>query len=124
MSREHVYSGKPLRLWPGLVAAGLMIPLRFLLPVAAPDAMLYAIVGSVACGLAVVLWWTFFSRAPHVDRWFGFALAVAALAVTWALAHVSIATGAMGMLVPLLGVPRLGRAIPVGALVSFNGSAR
>ena len=124
MSREDVYSPKPLRLWPGLVAAGLMIPLRFLLPIAAPDAMLYAILGSVVCGLAVVLWWTFFSRAPRVDRWSLFALAAAALAVTWALAHVSIATGAMGMLVPLLGLPLLGLAIPVWALVGFNVSPR
>ena len=56
------------------------------------------------------MWWTFFSRAPRADRWGGLALIVAALTATWALADVSMSTGAMGMLVPMLGLPIAGLA--------------
>ena len=107
-----------LRLWPGLIAAGLVLPVRFLLPVVWPDGMVFAVVGSVLCGLLAVVWWTFFSRAPRADRWGGLALIVAALAATWALADVSLSTGAMGMLVPLLGLPIVGLALVAWAVAS------
>ena len=80
MTHHDSHTRAPLRLWPGLVAAGLMLPLRVLVPIAWPDGMIYAVFGAIACGLAVLLWWTFFSRAPRVDRWFGLAISVAALA--------------------------------------------
>ena len=63
-----------LRLWPGLLAAGLLLPVRFLLPVVWPDGMVVAVIGSVLCGLLAVVWWTFFSRAPRADRWGGLGL--------------------------------------------------
>ena len=73
-----------------------------------------------------MLWWPLVSRAPRAERWGGLALMIAALAATWALAHPSISTGAMGMLVPLLAVPVLGFAFGIWAWASrsLSGAAR
>jgi outer membrane protein assembly factor BamB len=111
-------TSKPLRLWPGILAGSLILPIRFLLPAIWPDGMVFAVGGSVLFGLLVIVWWTFFSRAPRADRWGGLALMIATLAATWALAHVSISTGAMGMLVPMLGLPVLGLALSIWAVAS------
>ncbi len=59
---------KPLRLWPGVVAVVLQWLLWFVVPIVAPDAAMFAMLGGVACGLAVVVWWLFFSRAPWSER--------------------------------------------------------
>ena len=104
-----------LRVWPGILFASLIVPTRLLLPVAWPDGVIFAVLGSVIFGLAVMLWWPLFSRAPRMERWGGFALMVAALAATWALADPSMSTGAMGMLVPLVGIPVLGFAFGIWA---------
>ena len=109
----HTNSSTPLttmRLWPGILFAGLILPVRLLVPIVWPDGLVFAVIGAVVCGLAVMLWWPLVSRAPRAERWGGLALMIAALAATWALAHPSISTGAMGMLVPLLAVPVLGFA--------------
>ena len=109
-----------LRLWPGILFAGLILPVRFLVPIVWPDGVIFAVLGSVVCGLAVMLWWPLLSRAPRRERWGGFALMIAALAATWALAHPSISTGAMGMLVPLLAIPVLGFAFGIWAVATRN----
>ncbi len=53
-----------LRLWPGVLAVALQWAIRIILPIFAPDALEYAVIGGFAGGLAVLLWWLFFSRAP------------------------------------------------------------
>ena len=42
--------------------------LRFVLPVVETDAMVYGILAALVGGLAVLLWWVFFSRAPWLER--------------------------------------------------------
>jgi outer membrane protein assembly factor BamB len=103
-----------------------MLPVRFLVPIVWPDAVAFAILGAVVCGLAVMLWWPLASRAPRTERWGGLVLMIAALAATWALAHPSMSTGAMGMLVPLLAIPVLGFALAIWAWASrsLSGGAR
>jgi outer membrane protein assembly factor BamB len=115
-----------LRLWPGILFAGLILPVRLLVPIVWPDGLAFAVIGAVVCGLAVMLWWPLVSRAPRAERWGGLALMIAALAATWAFAHPSISTGAMGMLVPLLAVPVLGFAFGTWAWASrsISGAAR
>src|SRR5262245_56996794 len=46
---------KPLRLWPGVAAVLLQLLIRFGVPVVAPEATMFAVLGGLACGLAVVL---------------------------------------------------------------------
>src|SRR5688572_8048208 len=91
---------KPLRLWPGVVLAILMLLVRFVVPVVAPEAGIYGFLGGLAGGLLILLWWVFFSRAPWPERLGVVGLVVAALFATSFIVHVSIAEGAMGMLFP------------------------
>ena len=58
---------KPLRLWPGVLAA-VMLGLLLFLPVVFPSTRIFAILGGIAGGLVIVVWWTFFSRAPWSER--------------------------------------------------------
>jgi outer membrane protein assembly factor BamB len=107
-----------MRLRPAILFAALILPVRFLLPEVWPDGVIFAVLGSVLFGLMVMLWWPFFSRAPRLERWGGFALMTGALAATWTLAHPSMSTGAMGALVPMLGIPVLGIAFTVWAVAA------
>ena len=59
---------KPLRLWPGVVAAVLVVLLRFVVPIVVPNAFYFRMMGSFAGSLAIVVWWVFFSRAPWSER--------------------------------------------------------
>ena len=49
---------------------------------------------------------------------------IAALVATWGIAHESIATGAMGMLLPLLAIPVMGLAFAVWAVAIRAASKR
>jgi outer membrane protein assembly factor BamB len=107
-----------LRLWPAILFAALMLPAKFLLPLVWPDGVIFAVLVPVLFGLVVMLWWAFFSRAPRMERWSGFALMIAALVATRALAHPSMSTGAMGALVPMLAIPLLGFAFAIWAVAT------
>ena len=91
----------PLRLWPGVLAVTLQWLIRFVVPLFVPEAFVYGLLGSVAGGLAVMLWWAFFSRAPRLERWGGALLMIAALALTPRILDKSITTGMMGYMFPL-----------------------
>src|ERR1035441_2155484 len=80
-------SQTPLRLWPGVVTVVLQWLLRFGVPIVAPGAIGYGGFGGLLGGLAIVVWWAFFSRAPRAERWRaggGGAGGVGFLAVCWA----------------------------------------
>lgn len=91
---------RALRLWPGVVAVTLQWVVRFGVPTVVPGALEIAVVGGVLGGLAVVVWWAFFSRAPRFERWGAVVLMIFALVATPRFLHPSIATGMMGMISP------------------------
>jgi len=109
---------KPLRLWPGVILAVLLLVVRFGVPIVAPGAMAFAMLGGMLGGLAIVVWWAFFSRAPRPDRWGGLILMIVALAVTPRLLHASIGTGNMGLQFFMYAIPVLGLAFVVWAVAS------
>ena len=77
---------KPLRLWPGVVAVVLLWLVWFVVPIVAPEAAtLSGCLADSARGLAVVVWWLFFSRAPWSERLGAIVLMVVALVAT--IAH-------------------------------------
>jgi outer membrane protein assembly factor BamB len=99
---------KPLRLWPGVLAVVLQWLSWLVLPAVVPEAKLYGMLGGIlGGGLAVILWWLFFSRALWSERIGALVLAPVALFATSYVVHPSIAGGAMGMLLYLLAIPVL-----------------
>ncbi len=83
---------RPLRLWPGIVAVVLQWLFRFGVKAAVPGitGFGYAVMGSLALAIVLVIWWAFFSRARRWERFSALALMVGALAVTWWLKHPSM----------------------------------
>jgi outer membrane protein assembly factor BamB len=98
-------SRRPIRLWPGIAIAVLVIILRFVAPRIHPDAAIAGVLGTVGGLLAVIVWWLFFSRAPWADRLLAVAAMAVGIAATVPLLHVSLARGMMGMFFILFAVP-------------------
>jgi outer membrane protein assembly factor BamB len=111
-------SHKPLRLWPGVALLILQWLLRFGLPAINPDAILVGMLGELVCGLGILIWWAFFSRVPRSERWGALLLIVVALAATWRLLDVSIATGMMGMMFPMFAIPVVCLALVLAAVAA------
>ena len=109
---------KPLRLWPGVIIALLLLLVRFVIPVIIPNAIPFALFGGVILGLCIVIWWAFFSRAPLFERWFSIVLMIAALVATSHLIHKSIATTMMGIMFPVFSIPVLSIAFVGWAVAS------
>lgn len=58
-----------LRVWPGVVVVILQWFLWVGLPIVAPEAIMVSVLGGfLGGGLALLVWWAFFSRAPHLER--------------------------------------------------------
>ena len=84
--------GRPLRLWPGVVAVVLLLLARFGVKAVIPGFQGFALGMQWALGaaLAVVLWWAFFSRARWFERLGTIALMIVGLAATWYIRHESM----------------------------------
>jgi outer membrane protein assembly factor BamB len=104
-------------LWPGVVAVALQWLLWFGVPIVAPEASMGALIGGLACALAVLVWWLFFSRAPWAERVGAIALMVVSVFATMRVVHPSIAGGMMGMMLPIFSIPALSLALVVAAAV-------
>jgi outer membrane protein assembly factor BamB len=110
---------RPLRLWPGVVAAALILLFKLVVPLVAPAwAAPVGFLGGLAAGLAIVAWWLFFSRAPWSERVGALALMIVALLATSRVIHVSIAEAGMGRLFPILAIPVLGVALVASAVAT------
>jgi outer membrane protein assembly factor BamB len=109
---------KPLRLWPGVVAAALQWLVWVLVPAVVPQWGGFAIIGGLFFGLVIVVWWLFFSRAPWLERLVAIVLMVVAVAATSRLVHESIANGMMGFMPFIYAIPVLSLALVVWAAAS------
>ena len=107
---------KPLRLWPGVVIVMLQWLARFGVPIVVPEATAFGVIGGLFGGLAVVVWWAFFSRAPRSERWGGVVLMIVTLVATSRFIHESIATSMMGMMFAVYATPVLSLAFVVWAV--------
>jgi outer membrane protein assembly factor BamB len=83
---------RPLRAWPALLLALLMVAARFG-PDISDEAASYwmvSVFGPLLCCLLLLIWWLAASRATWRERLFGFLGLVAAAALSIALAHPSM----------------------------------
>jgi outer membrane protein assembly factor BamB len=113
---------KPLRLWPGVVIVILQWLVRFVLPSISPDAIAVGVFGGLFGGLAIIVWWVFFSRAPRFERWAAIVFMVVTLIGTSQIIHISIKTTMMGMMFPVYSIPVLSLAFVVWAVASHRFS--
>jgi outer membrane protein assembly factor BamB len=128
-------SRKPLRLWPGVAIAVVLVLLTYVVPRIAPaGAELFSLplpvlgfFGGLACTMAIVGWWLFFSRAYWSERLGAIVLTVVALFATLRLVDKSIAGGMMGAMLFVYSIPVLGLALVVWAVATHrlaNGTRR
>lgn len=109
---------KPLRLWPGIIIVILQWLIRFVLPSFMPGTIAIGVFGGLLGGLAIVVWWAFFSRASRFERWSAIILMIAALTATSQILDKSIATANMGLMFPIFSIPVLSLAFIVWAVAS------
>ncbi|HVG30598.1 MAG TPA: PQQ-binding-like beta-propeller repeat protein [Pyrinomonadaceae bacterium] len=109
---------KPLRLWPGVVVVVVQWVLWVAVPIFSRDTAIVAVLGAIALGLAVVVWWLFFSRALWAERVGAIVLMIVAVIVTKRIVHPSIAGGMMGYMLPAYAVPPLSLALVAWAVAT------
>ena len=120
-------SRKPLRLWPGLALAVLILALRWVVPPIANGLLesdtaltvaLFAFLGSLVASLLVLVWWLLFSRARWTERLLALGLLVVGFYAGRLLQDPSITTGAMGMLYGILVIPIVALAFVAWAFLT------
>ncbi len=109
---------KPLRLWPGVVIVVLQLLGMFVLPVVAPEAAIFGMLGGAVGALAILVWWVFFSRARWPERVGAIVLMIVAIVATRFVLHQSVAGAGMGILFPIYGLTSMSIALVVGVVVS------
>jgi outer membrane protein assembly factor BamB len=116
---------KPLRLWPGVVAAAVIVVLRILMPALFPETGFAGMIAALAGTLAIIVWWLFFSRAPWSERIGAIVVMVAAVFATRPFLHRSITNGMMGFMFPIYAVPvLLGPAFVASVIATRRSSSR
>ncbi|MEM7482668.1 MAG: PQQ-binding-like beta-propeller repeat protein [Acidobacteriota bacterium] len=123
-AKEPRTPGHPLRLWPGIVLVVTQWLARFGLPLIVPAAVPIGAMAALLCGLGIVVWWMFFSRAPRAERFGAVALLVVLMVSAWFLLHPSIATGMMGLMFIVYSVPVISLAFVVWTVASRGLSVR
>ena len=124
MTTDDTVGRKPLRLWPGALAALVIVLTRFGLPIVMPEAAMMAMIGGIVGALAIIVWWLFLSRAPWVERVGAIALIALGLLATSNFVHESIGNGMMGMMLFILGVQVATFALAVSAVATGRLSTR
>jgi outer membrane protein assembly factor BamB len=111
---------RQLLLWPGIIIVVLQWLVRFGLPALFPGSGGFGVLGGLAGGLAVFIWWAFFSRAARFERWGAVALMIVLLIATSRLVHESVLTGMQGMMYFVYTVPVMSLAFVIWAVASRN----
>jgi outer membrane protein assembly factor BamB len=114
---------RPLRLWPGILFALLLLLTRLVVPKVIPETAMLGMIGGIVGALAIGLWWVFFSRAPWFERLGAIVLMIVALYATSYAVDRSISNGMMGMMLFILGIQVLGVALVASVVASRHFSS-
>ena len=114
---------KPLRVWPGVAAALLLIAFKLVMPLFGTSGPPTMFLGGVAGGALIVLWWLFASRAPWIERLGAIVVMILAIAATVPFLDRSMAEG-QGRLSYILVFPAVALALVAAAVVSRRAGAR
>ena len=118
MQMDELPARKPLRLWPGVVAALLLVAFKLLMPLFGPAGPPTMFLGGLAGGILIILWWLFLSRAPWIDRLGAIVVMIMAIAATRPFLDLSIATAGQGRLFYILVIPVVALALVAAVVVS------
>ncbi len=111
---------KPLRLWPGVLVAVMLVLFKLVLPLVGAGGPPVALLGGLIGGLLIFVWWLLFSRARWFERLGAVALSTVALFATSRFIHQSIGAGGNGVLLPILAIPALGLAFVAWAVATHR----
>ena len=116
---------KPIRFWPGVVIAMVLVAARYIAPRLVSDIEIFglpfvvaAMFAALALTLAIVVWWLFFSRVPWTERLSALALAMLGFVGTLRLVDISIAGASMGAWMYIQAIPALALALVVWAVIA------
>jgi outer membrane protein assembly factor BamB len=109
---------KPFRVWPGIAAVVVQWLFWFVTPIVRPEAAIIGFLAALVCGLIVLVWWLFFSRAPWVERIGGLVLIVIGVALSKRIVHPSIAGGMMGMMLYIFSIPLMSLVLVAWAVAT------
>jgi outer membrane protein assembly factor BamB len=116
-------SEKPLRLWPGVAGAIIVVFARFVIAPFVPGGGLIGLLVGATGAALILLWWLFFSRAPWLERIGAVLLIALAAVMTRPFVHPSIGGGAGGgMLFALLLPATVPPFLVAGAILSRRSS--
>jgi outer membrane protein assembly factor BamB len=113
---------RPLRLWPGVGVAVLLVLFKLVLPLVGPAGPPVAFLGGLIGGSLVFVWWLLFSRARWFERLGAVAVSAVALFVASRFRHPSM--GPDPILFLILATPALGLAFVAWAVASHRLSDR
>ena len=112
---EQPPQSKPLRLWPGVVAVALQWFAWFVIPFFFQPALFGGMLAGLILGVAIVVWWLFFSRLQWLIRFAGIILIVLAVFALKPLVHLSISNGMMGAMLYVMSIPVMSLALVAAA---------
>ena len=111
---------KPLRQRPGVIIVLLQWLVWFVVPRLIPGSAVVGVFGGLLGGLAILVWWTFFSRTPRLERLGAVILMIVAMVATSQIIHESIATAMQGGMFLIFSIPVMSLALVVWAVASRN----
>ena len=123
-------AARPLRLWPGVTLAVLLIVVRYLLPAVAPgreilglETNMIGTFGGLLFSVLIFVWWFFFSRAPWQDRLITLATIAVAMVAIRPLTDFSIQNGFMSRMFYVFAPFTMSLALVIGVLIGRRLSA-
>jgi outer membrane protein assembly factor BamB len=122
MATSSTVPRRPLRLWPGIVVAVLLVLFKIVLPLVGAGSPPVSFLSGLAGGVLVFAWWLLFSRARWFERLGAIALAAVALFATSRFLHPSI--GDAKILFAFLAIPVVGLALVAWAVATHRLSDR
>ena len=122
-AREQVQQ-KPVNLLPGLIIVIIQWLLRFVIPMLFNGDIItqIAVITGLLGGVALVIWWVFFSRVKWFERLEAVVLILAALLLTNQFLDKSITTSMMGLMFVVYSIPIMCLAFIAWAYLTRNSA--